>query len=183
MRRTPLDTAGIFNKQMLIAMVLMGITLSIGGYIVYFSAYYNVIAVNGFNMSGINLTAVINSSEFGHALSWSQAKARTMLHTVLFIAESTLVLSIRRMDMNVIESSFKSESFWFTWVAVLSLPIIHLIMMYTPHLQQSLQNIGILFEVIPLDPFDWIICLIFGFLPIIILELYKYYNRQRHVYF
>ena len=178
MRRTPLDTAGIFNKQMLIALILMGVTLSLGGYIVYFSAFYNIIPVNSVNMSVINLLPVFSSSELGHVLNWQQAKARTMLHTVLFIAESTLVLSIRRMDMSIIDSSFKSERFWLAWVAVLSLPAVHLIMMYVTPLQQGLFNLGVLFEVIPLDPVDWIICLIFGFLPIVVLEYYKYFIRQ-----
>ncbi|MHA1990508.1 MAG: cation-translocating P-type ATPase [Candidatus Hodarchaeales archaeon] len=181
MEREPLDTAGIFHKQLLFAMVIMSISLSIVAYIAFFSAYTGLIPINEFN-TNLPLLSNATGDKFG-ALTNSHAKARTMLHTTLFIAEAILVLSMRRMNMNLFDATFRKEGFWFVWVAVFSLPLLHILVMYTPIQQIILNPIGITFEIIQLGPTDWIVCLILGLTPVVTLESFKYYKRKQGIAF
>ena len=181
MKRKPLDTAGIFNKELLSALIVMSLSLSFVAYIAYFSSFTGLIPVNEFNKSGFQPD--FNPNDFFAAQSWNQAKARTMLHTTLFIAEAFLVFSMRRMNMNIIDATFKKEFFWFAIVAVISLPILHIIIMYSPIQQAFLKPLGIAFEVIRLDLFDWLIAIVLGLTPIMVLELYKYIMKKRGVTF
>ena len=105
-----------------------------------------------------------------------------MLLTVIYIAESLFVLSIRRIDKSLIQS-LKEDGYWFAYLMVFSMPIFHLLVMYIPLIQQIALIIGFRVDVIPLDPIDWIICLLAGLLPIFSIESYKYYTRSKGEFF
>ncbi|MHA2364357.1 MAG: cation-translocating P-type ATPase [Candidatus Hodarchaeales archaeon] len=187
MERDPIDTAGIFNKQLLFGMLSFSLVLATMGLTVYFITYDQVLlSVNSFNMDGfvpaLQSDVDWDPDAFLVAKDWSQAKARTMLLTVLYIAESLFVLSIRRIDKSLIEA-IKEDSFWFTYLCVFSMPVLHFLLMYLPFLQDLIGYGGITIDLIFLDPLDWLICIIAGLLPIVSLELYKANIRKQGKYF
>jgi P-type Ca2+ transporter type 2C len=112
--------------------------------------------------------------------SWEQAKARTMFLSVAIIAESSLILSLRRLSKPIYKS-LKEDANWKIWPFVLSIPIVQVVLMYVPGLQYLLLKIGIDLGIIQLLPVDWIIVLALGFIPIIILESVKIaYEKRTH---
>ena len=184
MKRSPIDSAGIFNKQLFYAMLAFSLVLTIMLYIVYFGANNGYIPLNGFN--NLAQLHVQYRNDIGSSLLPSnskQIKARTMLLSVIYIAEPIFVLSIRRIDKNII-SSLKEDGHWFVYLMVFSLPVFHIIMMYTPFLQNILiDNFQMTFFIMPLGPTDWLIVIIAGLLPILSLELAKLYARRHKIYF
>ena len=108
-----------------------------------------------------------------------------MLLSVIYIAEPLFVLSIRRIDKNIIQS-LKEDSHWFVYLMVFSMPIFHLIIMYIPVIQNIISSNNLLqirFDIIPLGFTDWIIVIVASILPIASLEAAKAYARQKKVYF
>ena len=186
MNRTPIDTAGIFNKQLLYAMLAFSLVLSAMLYIVYFSTYSGIIPFNN-NFNNYQLNIKFNTGALTDSLQWplnpAQLKARTMMLTIIYVAEPIFVLSIRRIDKSIIQS-LKEDGHWFVYLMVFSMPIFHVIMMYFPFIQNFLNSLlGIEFDVIPLGPTDWLIAIIAGLLPILSLELAKLYARKHKIYF
>ena len=211
MKRSPIDTAGIFNKQLFYAMVVFSLVLTSMLYIVYFGSFNGItlqIPLIDFSNWTINWIEIFHippfipfdpsvnnyvlniqfadpniPGTFLRPLNTDQLKARTMLLTVIYIAEPIFVLSIRRIDKSII-SSIKEDGHWFVYLCVFSMLAFHLLIMYIPVIQNILHGtIGITVDVIPLGPMDWIVALIAGFLPILALELAKLYARRHKVYF
>ena len=184
MNRSPIDTNGIFNKQLLYAMLVFSLVLSIVLYLVYFGSITNVIPfTSANNISNLNVQFK-DANHFLWPENLAQLKARTMLLSVIYIAEPLFVLSIRRIDKNIIHSL--KEGNWFVYLMVFSMPIFHLIIMYIPAIQNILssnQLLQIRFDIIPLGLTDWLIVILAGMLPIMSLEAAKAYARQKKVYF
>jgi Ca2+-transporting ATPase len=189
MKRSPIDTAGIFNKQLLFAMLSFSLVLTTVLYIAYFGSYTGIIPFNDVNGSYASIHSFIqfqdplNNSTALWPTSPEQLKARTMMLSVIYIAEPIFVLSIRRIDKSLIQS-LKEDGFWFAYLMVFSMPVFHVLNMYFPFIQDTLNSLaGFRFDVIPLDIIDWIIVLILGSLPIISLEYYKKRNRDKGQFF
>jgi len=183
MDRKPLDTEGILNKR-LNRVLLLGAFLLAGIIsLMYLLTYTGIIPVTLFNKAGYKPLSLPNGSLDIYApQSWAQAKARTMFLTTVFIAEGTLVLTLRRMDQNIVQS-LKSVS-WFFWLMILFVPIIHCLAMYIPILQAILvAYVGIDVELLQLAWYDWTLCFGAGLTPILILELYKRNVRQKGEFF
>ena len=189
MNRTPIDTAGIFNKQLFYAMLCFSLVLSVMLYVVYFGTLNSTIPFD----AGINNISQLPNVKFSIPNDSStnflwptdpfQMKARTMMVTVIYIAEPLFVLSIRRIDKNIIKS-IKEDGHWFVYLMVFSMPVFHLIMMYIPSIQNALTGLaGIRFDVMPLSLTDWLIAIVAGLLPIISLEVAKAYARSKKVFF
>jgi magnesium-transporting ATPase (P-type) len=151
-------------------------------YFVYFGSYSGLIPFNEFNNYSLNIK--FNSEgNFLWPENNAQLKARTMMLTVIYIAEPLFVLSIRRIDKSLIQS-LKQDGHWFVYLMVFSMPVFHLIIMYIPAIQNLLTSLlSFRFDVIPLGPVDWLIAIIAGLLPILTLELAKTYARKRRIYF
>ena len=110
--------------------------------------------------------------------SWEQAKARTMFLSVAIIAESTLILSLRQLNKPIYKS-VKEDSNWKIWPFILSIPIVQVVLMYVPGIQDLFLKIGINLGIIQLLPIDWLIVLALGLTPIILLESVKFaYNKN-----
>ncbi len=185
--RKPIDSEGIFSKRLVYALIITAVSLSVVLYIVYFLSYEGIIAVTGFNRQGYvpeEMYSLIEEPiDIFAALDWSHAKARTMMHTVIYLTESILVLSIRRIDKSLIQS-FKEDRFWLAYLCVFSLPILHLCIMYVPGIQEIIVDLaGINFEIIQLDLIDWGICIVAASFPIVMLETYKWYCRKKGQFF
>jgi hypothetical protein len=74
----------------------------------------------------------------------------------------------------------KEDHNWKIWPFVLSIPIVQVVLMYVPAIQYFFLKIGINLEIIQLLPTDWLIVLVLGLTPIILLESVKiaYYKRS-----
>jgi len=117
--------------------------------------------------------------------TFEQAKARTMFVTVLVIAESLIVLSLRRLNKSVFKS-FKEDWKWLVIILVAVVPILHLLLMYIPALQNLVVTImgeGYNPGLMPLSILDWVVVLIAIAIPIVTMELYKYFIRKRKMYY
>ena len=185
MNRTPIDSAGIFNKKLALSLIATVISLSAVIYIVYFSTYFNFIQVNTVNyqfyipifhdnpgVSEINL----------RPLSWNHAKARTMMHTILYLTIPLIVLSVRRIDKSFIKA-IREDSYWVTYVLAFGALPIHLILMYIPAIQEFAAGIGLYIDILGLSPGDWLICLIGAIIPVLVIETAKWINRLRGEYY
>lgn len=187
MDRDPIDTAGIFNRKLGIALVLTAISLAFVIYVVYFSTYFGFIPVNEVFLNEFFIpmfsddpAAPVNNLR---PLSWSHAKARTYMHTILYIAIPLIILSIRRIDKSLI-SSIKEDSYWYTYVLAFSILPIHLFLMYFPDISQNLiKDFGLYVDVVALDIGDWFLCVIAAIIPLLVLETSKWLNRVRGQYY
>jgi Ca2+-transporting ATPase len=187
MDRTPIDTAGIFNKKLAITMIFTAVSLATMIYLVYFGSYYGIIGINSVNTGFYEpiFHPIFNdpSSTVSslRPISWEHAKARTMMHTILYIAIPLIVLSIRRIDSSMF-NAIKNESYWITYVFAFSIIPFHLLLMYFPPIQEILERF-LQVDIIGLNAGDWFICLIAAIIPVIILETAKWFNRVRGEYY
>ncbi len=190
MKRKPIDTAGIFNWKLVGALLVTSLPLAAILYFVYYGTMYQwlpIFAVREFNKIGFNPIFKEGTSNILRPVSWEQAKARTMFMTIIYITEPLFVLSIRRID-KPIYSNFtdKSERFWFVYLMIFSMPVLHITLMYLPVLQEivrSLSSNSVVADIIFLDPLDWLVCIGLGLIPILTLEIYKKWIRSQGEYF
>ncbi|MFX0204871.1 MAG: cation-translocating P-type ATPase [Candidatus Hodarchaeota archaeon] len=180
MNRSPIDGEGIFSRRLISALLLTAGALSLVIAIVYFFAEAGIIEATFENTEGF----VPGFLPVDWSLSdWQLSKARTMMHTIIYLCESVLVLSIRRIDKSLLQS-FKEDRYWLAYLFVLSLPLLHIFIMYNPPIQDFLyEMMGIDFDVIQLTLVDWGICAIAASIPIIVIEVYKWECRRKGLYF
>ncbi|MHA2090785.1 MAG: cation transporting ATPase C-terminal domain-containing protein [Candidatus Kariarchaeaceae archaeon] len=112
--------------------------------------------------------------------NWSHAKARTMFLTIVYLAESFLILSIRRINTDVFTGS-REDNDPLVWLLVLFGPVLHFLLLYITPLQDGLASSGIELELVRLNIIDLLICFSAAVLPLTLLELYKWYNRKRNI--
>ncbi|MCD6514552.1 MAG: cation-transporting P-type ATPase [Candidatus Odinarchaeota archaeon] len=175
MKEKPRDTEGIFNIPLRNALMIFSLSLALSMSIAYFATYYGIIPVFDFNKAGYVPRFQVSIDD---PVNWAQAKARTMLHTVAFVAECTLVISLRRLN-KPIHKILKEDNYWILWPLIVLVPIAHLILMYMPETQLILiQAMGINLEVVQLTWIDWIIALALGLFPILLLESYKIWLKK-----
>jgi len=181
MKEKPRDTEGIFNRRVAIALFVYSISLAIMLYIAYYETLNGIIPVFVENKMGYPPS--FDPSNPLNPVVWEQAKARTMLHSVLFVAECPFVFSLAQMNKSIY-ATMKDRNYRIIWPFALSIPISHLLLMYVPGVQSFLvQLLGINFEIITLTLIDWLIVIAIGVIPLLLLELYKAYVRKRSLYF
>ena len=170
MKEKPRSKEGLIGGKRRTALVVFSLSLALMLTAAYLVALYDILPVFGANMTGHVLSSDLLKSS--SALIWEQAKARTMLLSVAIIAQSGLILSLRRLNKPIYKS-LKQDWNWKIMPLVLSIPVFHAILMYVPQIQYGLAAIGINFEIIQLTAIDWLIVLALGLLPIGLLELTK----------
>ncbi|MHA2110897.1 MAG: cation transporting ATPase C-terminal domain-containing protein, partial [Candidatus Hodarchaeales archaeon] len=184
MNRTPIDSAGIFNKKLALSLIATVISLSAVIYIVYFSTFFNFIQVNTVNQQFyipiFHDNPVVSEINL-RPLSWNHAKARTMMHTILYLTIPLIVLSLRRIDKSFIKA-IREDSYWVTYVLAFGALPIHLILMYIPSIQSLVTGI-IDIDIIGLSIGDWGICLVGAIIPVLVIETAKWINRLRGEYY
>lgn len=185
MDRDPIDTAGIFNTRLALTLIVTAITLSAIIYLVYFSTYFEfIITLNPTNEAFFKpiLQTDIPTPNL-RPQSLNHAKARTLMHTILYLALPLIILSIRRIDKSIIKA-IKEDSYWYTYVLAFSILPIHLFLMYFPNLSQDLvKDFGLYVDVIALDIGDWVLCIVAALIPLLVLETSKWINRVRGQYY
>ncbi len=180
----PRDNDDLIPPRMILGLVIYSLTLALSVLFIFYTYYENTNLVNSFNEGGIN-THLSYQPAYGPidfetkflAEDLAHAKARTMLITIFYIAECSLVLSIRRINSNIVDS-LKNHADRFIIITVIGALILHLIIMYTTPIQVIMLDIGIGVELIRLSILDIGVVLFFGLLPILSLELYKWFNRK-----
>jgi len=176
MREKPRDNEDLLSDHRKTALVIFALSLAIMLSIAYLLPLNGVLPV--FDANKVGFTPNLNQANQLDSVSWAQAKARTMLHSVAFVAESTLILSLRRIK-KPIHKSLREDSNWIIWPFVLAIPIFHALLMYVPAIQLFLLSFGVNFEIIQLTGIDWIIVLAIGLTPIALLELSKLWSLKK----
>ena len=175
MKEKPRNMEG-FSKQQKVAFFLFTVSLAIAFYIAYFGTLSGTIPF--FEENTVGYIPDFSPDDFLNPINWAQAKARTMLHTVVFVAECTLVISLRRSN-KPIHRILGEDNYWVVWVFVLLVPLAHLILMYVPETQVMLSSFyGMNLEVVRLTLFDWVVAIILGLAPVLLLELHKARMRE-----
>ncbi len=165
MELEPREQDALIPKNMLRGMIIFIIVFATSMLTVFTLTFNRVIPINELNSLGVT-EKFDGDYTTPAALHLAHAKARTMLLTVVYVVETMIVFSIRRINKNFIEGVKDSDKFIFL---IVGLPLfIHLLMMYTP------LNFGI--NLIMLSLGDWIIALIFAALPLAALEIFKQYK-------
>ncbi len=172
MELKPRQHDAIINKRLFGAMTVFFASFSLVLLTAYFGNYFGIIPVTEYNLSG--MVPNLNSSKLS-AISYEQAKARTMLITVIYLTESMFILSIRRINQSIIYSLRNSDLFVISMV--LFGPLLHATVMYT-NFQRAFPAISV--EIIRLSLTDWLLALTLSAIPILMLELYKTIMRKRN---
>jgi len=170
MKEKPRDEEGIFGMGRRQSLFIFSASLALVLFIVYFATLNGILPV--FDSNKMGFVPVFDAGNFQNPAGWPQAKARTMLHTVAFVAECTLILSIRRMRKPLLKT-LSDENNWLIWPLILLVPLAHLLLMYVPALQVLLAGFGIFLDVISLTWADWLVAIILGLTPILLLESHK----------
>jgi magnesium-transporting ATPase (P-type) len=180
MKEKPRDTEGILNKHLVIALFIYAVSLAFMFYLVYFETLNGVIPVFPANQSSIVTVGSVPGNVY-NPLNWAQAKARTMLFTVLIVGECPLILSLSRMYKPREKIPGDKSNWRILWPFVVLIPIVHIAFMYVPSLQLFMIHLlGANFEIIPLTIADWIIAIGIGLVPILLLELYIAFVKRRN---
>ncbi len=187
MKRDPIDTAGIFNKKLAYTLIATSISLAAVVYIVYFSTLLGFIPTNIVNESFFSEPELVLQTAGEpttglRPIDLYHAKARTIMHTILYLAIPMIILSIRRIDKSLLRA-IKEDSWWFTYLLVFSIIPIHLVLMYIPAIQGFLGSIGVQLDIIGLSLNDWILCFVAALIPLGVLETAKWFNRKRGQYY
>lgn len=107
-------------------------------------------------------------------------KATVMLLSVILLVESTIVLSIRRINMPIQKSIRESGTIIYVFLLGL-IYLAHLLLMYVPLVQEILSIYALDFFFAPLTNYDWFIVILASLPAIIGVELYKWRFRKRDV--
>ncbi len=183
MKEKPRDTEAIFNKYLWKALGLFAVSFALVLYFVYFGTLNGLIPLNPDNFQGYIPLKWYSEINRYKPMNWEQAKARTMLHTVVFFVEITLVLSIRRIN-KPLAKSLKEDNFWFVWFMIILIPLAHFLLMFNPEIQYLLiQYTGINLEVIRLSFSDLLICILSAAVPIGLFEAYKIHLLRKGEFF
>jgi magnesium-transporting ATPase (P-type) len=170
MKEKPRGNEGLISGKRRTALIVFALSLSVMLTIAYLLAFKGIIPVFEANKVGHVLGSDV--LENAGALVWEQAKARTMMLSVAIIAQSVLILSLRRLNKPIYKSSRRDWN-WRIWPLIISFPIFHVILMYLPQIQYAFSVIGIRLAIIQLAPIDWLIVLALGLVPVASLELTK----------
>ncbi|MFH0896427.1 MAG: cation-translocating P-type ATPase, partial [Candidatus Bathyarchaeota archaeon] len=175
MSEKPRDTENIFNKRLIVALLLFSISLSLVLYFGYFGTLYGLIPLFPENKIGFH-TGFISTS-------LAQAKARTLLYTILVVAECTLVISLRRIN-KPIPRILVEDNNWVIWSFILIIPAILIALMYLPEIRiNSVRFIITNLELVRLTSLDWATAILLGLIPIALLEFYKMWVKRRGLFF
>ena len=180
----PRNDEEIFNKKYVLALVILALSLALSAGLIYILSYNGIIPVFNFNRRYpapifLGEPNAVSSSP----VNWAHAKARTMFVTVLVIAESLVVLSLRRLNKSVFRS-FKEDWKWLIFILVIFVPVLHILLVYIKPLSVLANNLlGFRVEFVPLGIFDWLILLVAIAIPLASLEIYKMVIRRKKTYY
>jgi Ca2+-transporting ATPase len=179
MEDKPRDSQALITRNLGKFMALNVILMTIGAAAVYMltlTGYGGIIEVSSENLIGYYGDFSLPDLP----LTLVEAKALVMLLSVILLVESTIVLSIRRINLPI-QQGIREPG---TWIFVFLLGLIylaHYLLMYVPLAQEILALYDLNFYFMPLTNYDWFIVLL-GALPAMVgVELYKWRFRKRDI--
>ncbi len=187
MRLKPRASSDILSKPLITTIAIFSISLAVSILSVYYLYYNGTWGISAYNMGGIvdNITLRdILSDDPAQVLlaeHYGQVKARTMLLTIIYIAESLLVLSTIRINESIFDN-FRNMNKLIAFYVFTGI-IIHIMLMYITPLQLILSSLNINIELMRLGFADLLIAIGFGLLPVTLIELYKYGYRKQNKQF
>ncbi len=176
MEDKPRDSQALITRNLGKFMAMNVILMTIGAAAVY------MLTLTGWSPTGwpeiVGLYTENNQGFYG--VIDRPYKATVMLLSVILLVESTIVLSIRRINMPIQRSLRESGIIIYVFLLGL-IYLAHYLLMYVPLAQEILNPYGLDFYFAPLTRYDWFIVLL-GSLPAIIgVELYKWRFRRRDI--
>ena len=172
MEDKPRDSQALITRNLGKFMAMNIILMTIGAAVVYMltlTGWNGIVEVYPENLTGYYVAAVD-----------APYKATVMLLSVILLVESTIVLSIRRINMPIQKSI--RESGTIIYVILLGLIYLaHYLLMYVPLVQEILARYGLHFYFAPLTSYDWFIVVLASLPSIIGVELYKWRFRSKDV--
>ncbi len=178
MKLKPRQNDEILNKHLMTMMAIYSLSLAIIIIVTYNIFYHGIIGINNFNKGGIYKFITLQSNEVNLlAESYFQVKARTAILSIIYISESLMVLSIRRVNENVINGSRDANII--VWVFVLLGLIFHISVMYITPFQLTLASLGLGFEIMRFSLTDILIVLPLALIPNLLIEVYKSIMRNK----
>ena len=176
----PRQNDSILNRPLIILLSIFALSTSILLIFSYFLFYNNLNLINTTNFRGfqpnINYYSPLNSNSILQPENITQAKARTILITIIYIIECIFVYSIIRVNRPI--NLIFEEMNMFVHIMVFLPLLVHFSIMYILPIQLFISNYGIFFDLIQLSIIDLIYCLVISFTPIILMEYYKKYIRK-----
>jgi len=183
MKLKPRNNDDLLNRQLVYAIAVFSFSYLIALILAYLTSNSGLIPLNATNNNQIWLLIKNNLPEIAdHPENLGQAKARTMLITIMYLTESFLVLSIRRFNSGVIEAT-KRDADATVWATVLAGPIFLFLNMYLPSMIRYVYGLGFEIDLVTLNPLDLLFCIFFSMLPLICLELFKKNRRSKNIQF
>jgi len=180
MEDKPRDSQALITRNLGKFMALNVILMTIGAAAVYMltlTGYGGIVEIYPENLTGFYTDFAAVPEAFNSVI---EAKAVVMLLSVILLVESTIVLSIRRINIPI-QQSIREPG---TWIFVFLLGLIylaHYLLMYVPLAQQILAPYQLNFYFMPLTNYDWFLVLL-GALPSIVgVELYKWRFRKQDI--
>ncbi|MHA2143668.1 MAG: cation transporting ATPase C-terminal domain-containing protein, partial [Candidatus Thorarchaeota archaeon] len=178
MEEKPRDSEAIIPRPLAKFMALNVALMVFGAAMVYMltlTGWWGIISV-----VPENLTGFYGSTGFTPGLPLEAAKAAVMMLSVILLVESTIVLSIRRINMGIGKSLREPGTYRYAIFLGL-IYLAHYLLMYVPLAQEILAPFGLNFYFMPLTALDWLIVLLFSLPAIVGVELYKRRLRKKGV--
>jgi Ca2+-transporting ATPase len=176
MEDKPRDSEEIIPRPLAKFMALNVALMVFGAAMVYMltlTGWWDVISVVPENLTGFY-------GSTGFTIPLEAAKAAVMMLSVILLVESTIVLSIRRINMGIGRSLREPGTYRYAILLGL-IYLAHYLLMYVPLAQEILAPFGLNFYFMPLTSFDWLIVLMFSLPAIVGVELYKRRLRKKGV--
>jgi len=172
MEDKPRDSQALITRNLGKFMALNIILMTIGAAAVYMltlTGWSGIVEVYPENLTGY----------YGAAVD-APYKATVMLLSVILLVESTIVLSIRRINMPIQKSIRESGTIIYVFLLGL-IYLAHYLLMYVPLAQEILAVYSLNFYFAPLTSYDWLIVVLASLPSIIGVELYKWRFRKRDI--
>lgn len=165
MHEAPRNTEAIITRRLGGYLLLNSLFILLGVACVYYLTYSGMLPGSPF-LAPFGLEAL--------------TKARVMVVTVLLIAESLMILSIRRINQSLLHS-IRHEGFWLVYALIGIVFLMHWGLMYIPAVTSILGSLGLSFEYVPLTALDWLLALAFALPTIVGMECVKWVSRERGI--
>jgi Ca2+-transporting ATPase len=189
MEEKPRDSEEIITRNLAKIMGVNVFLMVIGAAIVYFltfTGYLGIVQVSPENMSGfweVFRPAITDTANTFYDVSgpiWVLLKSSTMLLSIILIVESVMVLLIRRINQPL-HKSLREPGTWLFVIFLGLIYIAHFLLMYVPEVNMILSSAGLNFFIIPLTPYDWLICILLSLPAIVGVEAYKRRFRMKDI--
>ncbi|MCY3414872.1 MAG: cation-transporting P-type ATPase [Candidatus Heimdallarchaeota archaeon] len=180
MKLKPRSNDNIIPKKLASTIFVFSISylLTLSG--LYYLYFHGILPTLEINTTGIaNYVVYLDPKDPTTAIHINQVKARTMLISVMYLTESFIVISIRRINRGVRHST--KDMNLYVWVMILLGPIIHFTVLLVPGVQLLLLEQDIALDFVPLAGIDYVFMILFASLPLILLESYKLLLRHRNI--